>query len=255
MPTWSKFRKVAGYLRWPSFLMILLRHRVAAASEHLEAIRFSAANTLIDAGANKGQFSIAFRELRPAAPITAFEPLPEAATIYERVFAGDPRANLIRVALSDKDGTARFHVADRSDSSSLLEPGVRQANAFGVRPAGVIEVPTRRLDSCISIDELPRPALLKVDVQGAELEVFAGCESLAGFDFIYVELSFIELYEGQPLFGDVSKYLAGHGFKIAGLYNQVSTEQYGPTQVDVLFKRADESERSAAGCAATEARP
>jgi hypothetical protein len=84
---------------------------------------------------------------------------------------------------------------------------------------------------------LDHPILLKVDVQGGELCVFEGCSSLTSVDFIYVELSFVELYEDQPLFQEVSEYLVTRGFSVAGLYNQVATAEFGPTQIDVLFKR------------------
>jgi FkbM family methyltransferase len=233
----SRIRKGLSLLGHPHFVQAVVGHRVAATTEHLSAIRFCAANTLLDAGANKGQFSLAFRAVRPHAHIIAFEPLPEAADIYERLFGRDRPTHLQRVALSSSEGTAQFHVADRADSSSLLKPGKGQERAFGVREARTIEVPVKRLDDCVDINSLAHPILLKVDVQGGELGVFQGCDPLAEVDFIYVELSFVELYEGQPLFQDVSEYLAGRGFTIAGVFNQVMTDEFGPTQVDALFKR------------------
>ena len=209
---------------------------MAAASEHTDAVRFCGANTLIDAGANKGQFSVLFRELRPSARIVAFEPLPEAADTFEKVFRGDPLTTLMRVALAERGGTAEFHVADRADSSSLLRPGSGQARAFGVRPARTIRVPVKRLDDCLDISALDHPVLLKVDVQGGELGVFGGSAVLPLIDYIYVELSYVELYDGQPLFQEVCEYLTSRGFSIRGLYNQVSTKEFGPTQIDVLFR-------------------
>jgi FkbM family methyltransferase len=230
--------KGLSILARPYFLNAMVRHHVAAGAEHLPAIRFCAPNSLMDVGSNKGQFSLAFRELRPDAQIIAFEPLPEAADVYERVFAQDPRTELVRVALASREEPAAFHIADRTDSSSLLRPGDGQERAFGVRPMNTIEVSVKRLDDCIDISTLAHPILLKVDVQGGELSVFEGCDSLTTVDYIYVELSFVELYEGQPLFQDVCNYLVTRGFVVAGLYNQVTTVEFGPTQVDVLFKRA-----------------
>jgi FkbM family methyltransferase len=219
------------------FIRAIVGHRVAAATEHLTAIRFCAANTLIDAGANKGQFSLAFRALRPRANIIAFEPLPEAADIYQQLFAGDGLTRLQRVALSSSNGSAQFHVTDRADNSSLLRPRKGHERASGVRGARTIEVPVKRLDDCVDISRLAHPIFLKVDVQGGELGVFEGCDALAEFDFIYAELGFVELYEGQPLFQEVSEYLARRGFAIAGVFDQIITAEFGPTQVDVLFKR------------------
>lgn len=234
----SVARKGLSILAHPYFFTALMRYRVAAATEHLAVIRFCAAPTLLDVGANRGQFSLAFRKFRPGAQVIAFEPLPEAAETYEKVFEGDGRTRLERVALASESGSAHFHVADRADSSSLLRPGEGQERAFGVRSVGTIDVPVRRLDECVDAEALQHPILLKVDVQGGELAVFEGCGFLERVDFVYVELSFVELYEGQPLFDEVCTYLVDRGFAVAGLYNQVTTDDFGPTQVDVLFKRA-----------------
>lgn len=233
----SRFRKAIGILQRPRFTQAVLLHHVAASVEHREVIGMCAANTLIDAGANKGQFSLAFRERRPTARIIAFEPLPEAADTFSRVFARDALASIHSVALAAASGSATLHVATRSDSSSLLKLGTGQARAFGVRTADTIEVPIRRLDACVDMGSLSKPILLKVDVQGGELGVFEGCDKLGDVDFIYVELSFVELYEGQPLFDDVSAYLVDRGFTVIGVFNQVLTREFGATQADVLFGR------------------
>jgi len=233
----ADIRKGLSILAHPDFLNALVRHQVAAGAEHLPAIRLCTPNTLVDVGSNKGQFSLAFRKLRPQAQIIAFEPLPEAADVYQRIFVRDPRTELVRVALASRAETSRFHVADRTDSSSLLRPGSGQERAFGVHGVSTIDVSVKRLDDCIDMTALDHPILLKVDVQGGELCVFEGCSSLTSVDFIYVELSFVELYEDQPLFQEVSEYLVTRGFSVAGLYNQVATAEFGPTQIDVLFKR------------------
>jgi len=234
----SALTKKALRLVWrPRLLRALLQYRVAAATEHFTLIRHVCPATLLDVGANKGQFSLAFRALRPGARIIAFEPLPEAADQYERLFRRDARAALHRVALMDREGEAEFHVTDRRDSSSLLKPGCGQRDAFGVRGEVTIRVPVRRLEGYLKSAVLERPILLKIDVQGAELGVLRGCDGLDVIDFVYVELSFTELYEGQPLYDEVAAYLSGRGFALAGVFNQVSTVSFGPTQADFLFKR------------------
>jgi hypothetical protein len=78
---------------------------------------------------------------------------------------------------------------------------------------------------------------MKIDVQGAELAVLQGCDSLDEIDWIYVELSFVGLYQGQPLCDEIIGYLGEHGFRLAGVFNQVRTAAFGPTQADFLFCR------------------
>ncbi|NBS18137.1 MAG: FkbM family methyltransferase [Gammaproteobacteria bacterium] len=55
---------------------------------------------------------------------------------------------------------------------------------------------------------------IKIDVQGGELEIFKnGTKTLQTVSFIHTEVSFIELYEGQPLFADVDQFLRSLGFR------------------------------------------
>ncbi|RYY25564.1 MAG: FkbM family methyltransferase [Sphingomonadales bacterium] len=234
----TRARKALILLSRRKFAVVAATERVAAAVEHLEAIRLAGAETLIDIGANKGQFSLAFRTLRPGARIIAFEPLPDAGDRYLRIFGRDTNVTLHRVALAKESGEAEFYVTDRDDSSSLLKPGKGQSDAYGVNTARTIRVPLRRLKDLVSIETLPRPIFVKIDVQGAELDVLKGCEELEQADLVYVELSFVELYEGQPLADEVIAYLQSRGFLLAGVFNQASTDLFGPTQADFLFKRA-----------------
>lgn len=240
MSTGAKIRKLLRLARRPALWRPAIVHRVAGAVEHDWPIGFTRAATLIDAGANRGQFSTAFRARRPDAAIIAFEPLPEAADAYAALFAGDARVRLHRLALSDRSGTATFHVADRADSSSLLAPGTGQAEAFNVRCARTIAVEVDRLDRQVDMAELARPILLKIDVQGAELDLLRGVDTLDAVDFVYVELSFVPLYDGQALFDDVAPFLRDRGFALAGVFNQVITPQFGPTQADFLFRNTRE---------------
>ena len=81
----------------------------------------------------------------------------------------------------------------------------------------IIAVSIGPLAAFLSDEEIADPALLKIDVQGAEIEVLAGCEGLLGrFRYVYVELSLVELYEGQPPCHEVMRYLAQKNFRLCG---------------------------------------
>jgi hypothetical protein len=83
------------------------------------------------------------------------------------------------------------------------------------------------------------PALLKIDVQGFEMEVLRGAvEILSSFSSIYVECSFIELYSGQALINETIEFLYSAGFALAGLFNQTTDSCGRPVQADVLFHRS-----------------
>jgi hypothetical protein len=99
--------------------------------------------------------------------------------------------------------------------TSLLVPDERRLAMFnGFPPWGhvVAEHPlqTKRLDD---IAELPPIDLLKIDIQGGELDVFrGGPRTLDNVVAIHTEVSFVPLYEGQPVFGDIDLDLRARGF-------------------------------------------
>ncbi len=232
------YRKLGGLCRRPGFIPALVRHGVAGGIEHYAMVKHLAPHTLIDVGANKGQFSLVVRKLFPETRIIAFEPLPEAADRYERLFNADRLTTLHRLALDTSAGERTFYVTDRSDSSSLFRPGPGQKTAFGNALSHEITVKTTRLDEAVNPEDLTAPVLLKIDVQGAEQHVIRSAECLLDHvDHIYVEASFVELYDGQSLFSDVFHELNAKGYRIRGVFNQIITSAYNATQADVLFTR------------------
>jgi FkbM family methyltransferase len=116
------------------------------------------------------------------------------------------------------DGTARtFHHTNRSMTSSLFEPNTPLLQKFQnlaelVTPVSTEMVQTRRLDD---LRELVGDVdLLKLDVQGAELDVLRGGEELLrSVTLIFTEVEFVSLYKGQPLFAEVDAYLRSQGFQ------------------------------------------
>jgi hypothetical protein len=109
-----------------------------------------------------------------------------------------------------------MHLATRTDSSSLLALGARQKAIFGMEESGALQVPIKRLDACLS-SPLPRPVLLKIDVQGFELEVLKGAtDLLPEIDAVYVEASYIELYEGQALHHEIERFLEEQRLPLRG---------------------------------------
>lgn len=196
--------------------------------------------TVIDIGANVGQFSLLARVLFPAARVHAFEPLAVPAARFKRLFAEDSAVTLHHCAIGPEEHVASMHVAGAIDSSSLLPITAAQV-AFdaGTAAVGTEDVTVRRLDTILRPADIVRPALLKLDVQGFELSALEGCgELLERFDWIYVEVSFIELYGGQALASEIVEFLHGRGFVLAGVSNPSFTAERGCVQADFLFRCA-----------------
>ncbi|MGB5833084.1 MAG: FkbM family methyltransferase [Thiohalocapsa sp.] len=178
--------KYAKLLQTPVYLPALLQG-VAATLEHDTALGRDTFATVIDVGANKGQFAVYARTRWPAARLICFEPLPGPRAKLVRVTSG--QAEIHDCALGSAPGEGRMHLASRTDSSSLLALGARQKAIYGMEESGALQVPIKRLDACLSTP-LPGPVLVKIDVQGFELEVLKGATGLLPeIDAVYVEAS------------------------------------------------------------------
>jgi len=217
-----------------------LRYGVAAAIEHEGMLRSLRLGSLIDVGANIGQFSLLARTLYPEAPIHAFEPLPAMADRYAALFAGDARVTLYRIAAGETAGSAVIHVSGRPDSSSLLPISERQNEIFpGTAEVSSLQIPVERVDDVIRDLTLPEPILAKLDVQGFELAALKGMlELLTRASHVYAEVSFLELYEGQPLAHEIISWLASQRYRITGAYNPTLDSEGAVVQSDILFSRA-----------------
>ena len=233
----TKLARLAGN---PVFRRGILRG-VGASVEHAAALGGLDLRTVLDVGANVGQFSLLVSEMFPRARIEAFEPLAGPAATFRRLFDGETRVRLHQVAIGSAPRDAVMNVSRRNDSSSLLRITDRQTRTFpGTDRVGTEMVTIVALDSAIDIDLITAPALLKLDVQGFELEALKGASQVLNrCEYVYVEVSFVELYEGQSLAPDVMTLLADEGFRLSGVYNVEHDAEGRAVQCDMLFKAGD----------------
>ncbi|HJO35366.1 MAG TPA: FkbM family methyltransferase [Gammaproteobacteria bacterium] len=195
--------------------------------------------TVVDIGANRGQFALAARHCFPAGQIVSFEPLAGPAALWRAVFVGDGRARLIEAAVGPEPGEARIHLSARDDSSSLLPITERQNTLFpGTAEAGTATIRVVRLAEALPAADIEAPALLKLDVQGFELQALAGCEDLlTHFAWVYVECSFVELYAGQSFADEVIGWLRELDLHVSGVYNTAYDADGAAVRADFLFSR------------------
>jgi hypothetical protein len=92
------------------------------------------------------------------------------------------------------------------------------------------------LDSIFEECGLKDLDLLKIDVQGYEIEVFiGGRETLGKTRLVVVEVSFFEHYKGQPLFGEVYDFLHHAGFEMRSTFGYIYDAKGLPLQCDAVF--------------------
>jgi FkbM family methyltransferase len=220
-----------------------LSARVAASTEHDNILAGLDVDTVVDIGANRGQFALCARRHFPRAQIFSFEPLVKPAAIWQKIFQGDPRARLFNKAIGVQPGVASMHVSRWDVSSSLLPFSQAQHDNFPLTEETTQEIVTlARLSDCLAPHEIVGTALLKLDVQGYELVALAGCAGLMDkFRYVYVEASFVELYVGQALASEIVSHLLARDFRLVCVANLSNGRSLRPVQGDFLFEYAGSS--------------
>jgi FkbM family methyltransferase len=174
-------------------------------------------DTVIDIGANTGQFGHLLRRSGFTGRIHSVEPLQSAFTELQAGTARDPRWTVERAAVSDEPGTVTMNVSGNSVSSSVLPMLERHTSAAPqAQYVATEDVPATTVDDIVTRAHLrPESTLLKVDVQGYEKAVLDGAaKTLGSFAAVRTEMSLVALYDGQPLLAEIVEYLGGHGFDL-----------------------------------------
>ncbi|VVM04679.1 FkbM family methyltransferase [Methylacidimicrobium tartarophylax] len=232
-----KGAKLAALLRDPLYRQGL-QLGVAAGIEHERLLARHSCSTLVDIGANRGQFALVARRAWPEARIYSFEPLEEPCRRFRKLFAGDAKVGLFPAGIAPKRERRTIHISRKEDSSSLLPIGAQAEFFPGTEEAGRVDVEVGPLGEWLSAKEIESPAFLKIDVQGFEGEVLRGCEGLLEcFACVYVEASFVELYGGQALAGEVVSFLQESGWRLEGVYNLAYAPDGRAIQGDFFFVR------------------
>jgi FkbM family methyltransferase len=224
---------VRAFLTWPKFSLaaFLIISRLKRSGVHPK--------TVIDVGANVGQFAIASNRLFKGAKIYPIEPDPHVAEQL-RKNVGPAIAKSMRVtAIGDSVGTATFYVNRDPQVSSLLPLGADRIESFPTaKVVEQISVSTNTLDQLFGVMTLQHPILLKIDVQGFEDKVIAGgVKLLERVRWVLMEVSFSKLYEGERNFESIIKIMKSHNFRFVRPMNfHVSPKTKDIIEMDALFE-------------------
>lgn len=221
-------------LTWPkcsitSFRMVSVLARLGIAPR-----------TIIDVGANVGQFTVAASKMLRPSTVHCFEPLPDCVSKLRANVRSLTDVHVHACAVGEEDGTCRMRVNCYSPSSSLLPLAEQHRSAFpGAEEVGCINVEISTLDRVFGGANLELPVLLKIDVQGYEAAVLRGAQKLLKcVSHAVIETSLKPMYETEPVFMDIARFMEHCGFRFAGtvgcLLHPVSGEML---QLDALFER------------------
>ncbi|WP_027133833.1 FkbM family methyltransferase [Geminicoccus roseus] len=206
------------------------------------AMHMNAIDAVLDVGANEGQYGRRLRRHGWYGPIVSFEPQTDVHARLMEV-AGRDRDWIVAppMALGAEDGVAVLECSAESDMSSLLpqNPTLQKISPSSAVTASV-EVPLHRLDGLPQLcSERFSRMLLKVDVQGSEMDVLEGAAGILDrIVGIQLETALVPLYVGEQGFRTVLDRLDDLGFDlhllIPGYYERKLGRQL---QVDVVAFR------------------
>lgn len=205
-------------------------------------LAYHGVDALLDVGANVGQFAGEIRRAGYGGRIISFEPLAEAHEGLLNASDGDTQWQVApRAAIGSADGEIEINVSANSFSSSVLE--VLPAHLDAAPDSAYVSketVPLSRLDTVapelLAASDQP---FIKIDTQGYEAQVLDGAAGLlkraVGLHF---ELSFVPLYEGQPLYEEMMERMRSAGFSVWGVWSGIHDPKSGRMlQFDATFFR------------------
>lgn len=240
--------KILSGMQHPGFFKAVLGWRKFSLASFLIVSRLARSGvrpgTVLDLGANVGQFAIASANLfGDSTAIISFEPDPRTFEVLQKNVNG-LSVELMNIAIGKTPGTGIFFVNADSQVSSMLPLGATRLSDF---PESVIrqeiKVPVESLDHLFMSRKLTPPILLKIDVQGFEYEVIAGAANfLKKVKWVVMEVSFTDLYEGEADFASIFNLLESKGFLFLRPLNMHFSPKTGEViEMDALFVSSNEN--------------
>ena len=205
------------------------RSSLRGALEHAKKLGFYP-NTIIDVGAATG--TRALYEAFPTSRKILIEPLEEFRPHLDKVIKEFPNSRYIIAAASQESGNITINVhPDLIGSSMYLEN--EDSNVNGSPRV----VPAITLDKVCIGKKLDGPFLIKVDVQGAELDVLMGATHILGnTEYVILGVSFFQFFTGGPQISDVITFMKGQGFVPYDVFDyQYRLIDGAMSQVDIAF--------------------
>lgn len=185
-------------------------------------------NTVLDIGANTGQFAKRINEILPEVNIISFEPIKKC---HDELVLNTKnlKVTAFNCALGEAEEEQTINISAHTPSSSLLKMADLHTEVFaGTNFIETEVISIKRLDDIFSDLALTGKIMVKIDVQGFEDRVIkGGMNTLKKADLILIETSFEELYEGQLLFDGIYQLLANLGFIFKGNLTQAINRKDG----------------------------
>jgi FkbM family methyltransferase len=198
----------------------------------------AAVSSLIDVGANTGQFGLLARRLGFRGRIVSFEPASSSYRVLEKVASHDLDWLTIQLALGERAGEAVLHTPEPRSTFASLLPQSQAGSKRWSAPTELNETVTLdALDNVLPNLDIHAPYFLKIDTQGFDRRVLDGStNTLATVDVVMVELPILPLYENVEDWVDTLDWLRGRGFT-PRWFEPIPFSEGAPAEFDCLLLR------------------
>ena len=197
-----------------------------------------APKAILDVGAFVGNFSRMARKHFPEAHIMMIDALPEVEPYLATAAEEIGNAEFAIALAGARNGPATFYVVDSEARPDVCKTGssiYREKSEYPMIARAVTQAP---LSETLAGKEPFQ--LVKLDVQGAELDVLAGYGDMSGVHAILLEMSLVEYNAGAPLIDAVLARVREYGFVLFDIDETHHRDRRGTLlQLDGLFLRED----------------
>ncbi len=210
-------KKIKRILRTFGIEVTRFRPELSNSALLKKCLDFYSTDLVIDVGANIGQYGVVLREAGYKNSIISFEPMEDAfyklSLTTKRYWDWTP----YHYGVGASNGELTINVSKNNASSSILNVTSLSTDAEPLTTTYKHEkIQIVSLDSFFNnkLNDY-KSIYLKVDVQGYELEVLEGVkELLSHIRIVQLEMSFVPLYEGGPLFNEIISWMEKAGFEV-----------------------------------------
>jgi FkbM family methyltransferase len=200
--------------------------------------------TVIDVGANRGQFAQHILNIFPQATLFCFEPLQKPFQDLQSWVKSNPDKNIyaFNTAIGDYEGKANiFCHTDHDYSSSLLSATDKLTKLYPITDnKNQLEINIVTLDGVLKeyTDIMFDNILIKLDVQGYENNVIRGGKDIFNKSkACIIEVNLEKLYQDQADFKEIYFLLADHGYEYSGNLDQTYDSNGQVIYFDAVFIR------------------